>query len=138
MPDEAGGSPLLNPGHRLRKKILAYRRKDVHQNYFLFEHSRAVPGARGEVKHIAGLGNALLVADRKEHVATLDEGQLFVRMIVRRGNHVRRKTKAADHHSFANNHLPLDAFLELFDRDAGPVGVLWLQFFGSLHWMVHL
>src|SRR6266699_861803 len=118
-------------GLRRSEKIFAYRREDVHQNHFLIQHCGAMPGAWRKVEHITGLGHMLLVADGEQHPATLDQRHLFVRVIVRRRNNARREAKATDHHLFADHHLPLDPFFQLFYRNAGPVGMLRTSVQGS-------
>ena len=90
------------------------------------------------MKHVALFSDALFLANSKEHAATFDQSHLFVRMIVRRGHHVRREAQAANHHVLADDHLPLNACVELFDRNAGPVSVLWLNrgLFSGCHFVL--
>ena len=121
-----------------RKKVFADGRENIHQNYFVLQHGGAVPGARRKAQHLASLREALFIAYRKKHTAPLDDRHLFVRMIVRRRHYIRRKAKAADHHVLADDHLSLNACVELFDRNAGPVRVLWLNrgLFSGSHFVI--
>lgn len=76
------------------------------------------------MQHVAGLGDTLLVPDDKEYRAFFDERDLFVKVLVRRGDDVGRETQAANHHPLADDHLSLDAFLKSLHGDARPVHVL--------------
>ena len=98
-------------------EVFAHGREDVYQDYFLIEHRRAVPATRREMKNIARLRDALLFTNGEEDAATLDEGHLFVRVIMRGRDNVRRETQATDHQSLADNHLPLDACFNLLHRN---------------------
>src|SRR6266404_9780911 len=105
----------------LRQKVFSYGREDVDENYFLVKHRRPMPRARGKVEHITGLSDALFVANGEEHPAALDDCHLFMGMIMRWSYDVRPNTQATDHQVFPDDHLPLNAWLQLFDRDIAPV-----------------
>src|SRR5258705_11946320 len=88
-----------------------------------------MPCARRKVEHITRLGDALFVGNCEEHPAALDKGDLFVRVTMRGSDYVRREAEATDHQVFTDNHLSLNARLELFDRNTAPLRVLWFLFF---------
>ena len=110
----------------LSQKVGSYRREDVHENYFLIQHGRSMPRSGWKVKHVASLSDPLFVTNRKEHPAAFDQCHLFVRMVVRGSYDLRLKVQAADHQASPDDHLSFDARLQLFDRNAAPIRVLWL------------
>jgi hypothetical protein len=110
----------------LAQEVFSYRRENIYQNHFLVEHRGPMPGTRWKVEHITGPSDALFVSNCKEHAAALDNCHLFVRMIMRGSYHIWPKAQATDHQVLTNDHLSLNAWLELFDRDPTPVRVLRL------------
>jgi hypothetical protein len=76
------------------------------------------------VEHVARLRDPLLAPDDEPHAPSLDQCDLFVRMIVRRRDDVRREAQTADHQTFANYHLAGYPFFEFFDRNAAPVPMI--------------
>src|SRR5436853_7228814 len=103
--------------------MLPYRRKDVYENHFLIKHHRAVPGTRRKMQHIAGLYDFLFIADREQGAPFLNQGHLFVWVIVRGRDQVRREAEAANHYVLADDHLALNAFLDLFYWNGIPVSL---------------
>ena len=79
-------------------------------------HDAAGKGLR-DMEALTRLRDALLCTNGEEDAATLDEGHLFVRVIVRGRDNVRRETQATDHQFLADDHLPLDAFFNLLHRN---------------------
>src|SRR6185369_3905690 len=80
-----------------------------------------MPDVRREVKHVACRRNLFFAFDEEPHAAALDDGHLFVWMVVFRSDEIRLEAKPADHHSVADKHLALDAFRRMVDRNVGPV-----------------
>jgi hypothetical protein len=77
------------------------------------------------MEHIACFRNPFLTADNKEHAAPFDNRNLFVRMMMRLGDRMRGKAQPADHESFTDDQLPFNSVVEVFDRNALPIEVLW-------------
>jgi hypothetical protein len=117
----------------LSQEIFPNRREDVYQNHLLVKHCRPMPGAGRKVEHVTGRRDTLFVANRKDHAATLDDGHLFVRMIVRGRNNIGLNEQATNHQVLPDDHLALNTRFQLFDRNTAPVCVLWLQFFDGFH-----
>src|SRR5258705_11696268 len=76
------------------------------------------------MQYITGGSDLLLTFDKEADLSTFDNRHLLVRMIVFRSDKKRLKAKAADHHSIANKHLPLNAVSRLFHRNPCPIEVL--------------
>ena len=73
------------------------------------------------MQDIAGNSDALFAFDKETDAATHDERHLFVRVRVLRCNQKRRESKSADHHLFADKHLPFDALSRMFNRYGAPI-----------------
>ena len=78
----------------------------------------------GKCKNVSGRSNTFLTFDEEPHSAADDQGHLLVGMRVLRRDQEWHEPEANDHDSFADDHLPLDAFGRMFDGNGGPVQVL--------------
>jgi hypothetical protein len=107
----------------LGKEILSNGREDIDENYFLIEHGCTVPRTRWEVEHVACLNHPLLFADGKQHAAALNQRHLLMWVIVCGRDNVWGNTQATDHQVLANDHLPVNALLQLLHRNLRPVCV---------------
>jgi hypothetical protein len=79
------------------------------------------------VQYVSGMCDTFLVADDEAHTSLLNQGDLFVRVVMRRSNYAGGKTKATHHHLISNNHLPLYTIFQFLHGHRRPVGVLRLQ-----------
>src|SRR6266404_8175996 len=93
----------------LSQEVFPNRGKNVYQNHFLIKHCRAMPRAGGKVEYVTGRRDLLLVANRKEHAATLDDSHLFVRMTMRGRDHIGVNEQATNHQLLSDDHLALNA-----------------------------
>lgn len=73
------------------------------------------------MEHVSRLRDPLIAPDDETHAATFDQRDLFVRMIVSRGDDVRRESQSANHQSLAHDHLASYSFVEFLNRDALPI-----------------
>jgi len=105
------------------EKVLSQRRENINQHDLFIQHSRAVPAAWRKVQNVAGLSNSLLVAYNEAHTATLDYGDLFVRMLVSRRVHVWLEAQTANHEMVSDDHLPLDPFTDSLNWNVIPVAM---------------
>jgi hypothetical protein len=81
------------------------------------------------------LSDPLFLADGEQTAASLDNGHLFMWVIVRRRYNVRGKPQATDHQILANDHLTFNALFQLFDGDGGPISVqrVYILFLSGVH-----
>lgn len=103
------------------EEVFSHGCEDVDEHDLFVHHRRAVQAVWRKVQHVARQRDALRPFDEESHAAADDDRHLFVWMRVFRRDEQRRKTKAANHHLFADDHLPFDAFRRTLDRYSGPV-----------------
>lgn len=106
------------------KKVFANRRKNVDQDHLFVEHRCTVPEIGRKMQYGTSVKNLLFVAYGKQNTTLLDDGHLFMRMLMGWRDRVGSKPQAADHQAFANDHLPLYALTDLFKRNGFPVVLL--------------
>jgi hypothetical protein len=106
-----------------RQEVFANRRKNVDQDNFFVKHGCAMRKVRWEVQDFTSRDDALLVADRKEHAAALNNRHLLVRVGVDRSDNLRCEPQTANRQSFAPNHLTLGSIIETLYRNSRPVGI---------------
>ncbi len=85
-----------------------------------------MPRARRKVQDVPCLSDPLFLADGEQSAASLDNGHLFMWVIVGWRYGVRGETQATEHQFLANYHLTFDALLQLFHWDFGPISVQWV------------
>jgi hypothetical protein len=73
------------------------------------------------MKNGAGLHDPLFILYREKHSPLLDKGDLFVRVIVRRGDDARGNAQPANHQPVADDHLPLYPLADILDGNIHPV-----------------
>src|SRR4030095_10232861 len=81
-----------------------------------------MPVIRWEMQNVAGRDDPFFSVECELHLALHDERHLLVRMPVGRRNNEWIEFQATDHDVVTDDHLTVDAFRNLFNRNRIPVG----------------
>ena len=106
------------------EKVFADRREDVDEYDFFVHHGGAMKTVRGKVQDVSRRSNPFFAFNEEPHAAADDERHLLVHVGVFRRDQERHESEANDHNSFADDHLPFDAFGRMFDGNVRPVQML--------------
>ena len=108
----------------LAKKVFTNRREDIDEHNFFVHHGCAMKTVRWKVQDVSRRSNPFFAFDKEPHAAADDERHLLVHVGVFRRDQERHESEANDHNSFADDHLPFDAFGRMFDGNVRPVQML--------------